>query len=295
MSAEHTPPDWTPLVVQLEAMDRRLDAIHERAVEIGRIAATALLGRIVSDPRYDDPLRLERHGYKVYSQSDEDGILAEVFRRIGTTDRRFLEFGVENGLENNTRCLLEQQWSGAWLEGHPGHVSDVETGFGDRIANGRLTVREVIVDRDNINDLIRALALPRDLDLLSIDIDGNDYHVWEAITVVEPRVVVVEYNAKFRPPMRWVMDYEPTHRWDGTDRFGASLETLTDLGRQKGYRLVGCSIAGTNAFFVRSGLAERGFASPPDAAPLYHPARYFLLPAFVSGHPASYGRGSAGR
>jgi hypothetical protein len=156
-------------------------------------------------------------------------------------------------------------------------------------------VHEAMVDRDNVDDLIRGLALPHNLDLLSIDIDGNDYHVWEAITIIEPRVVVIEYNAKFRLPMWWVMDYDPTHRWDGSDRFGASLESLADLGRRKGYRLVGCNILGANAFFVRSGLAEHAFASPPDTAALYQPARYFLLPAFVSGHPAGYDRAGAGR
>lgn len=282
---------------QIEAMGRRIDAIHERVVQMDKLAywryqteAAALLARILAEPRYGDPLRLERCGFKVYSQNDEDGIVAEIFRRIGTANRRFLEFGVEDGLENNTLCLLEQGWSGAWLEGSRDHVSAIEKGFGRRIAAGRLSVREAIVGRDNINDLVRALALPHDLDLLSIDIDGNDYHVWEALAAIEPRVVVIEYNAKFRPPMKWVMDYDPSHRWDGSDQFGASLEAIADLGRRKGYRLVGCNVTGANAFFVRSGLAQSGFVSPPDAASLYQPARYFLTPAFVSGHPPGYSR-----
>lgn len=281
----------------IEAIARRIDAILERVVQLDKLAywryqaeAALVLDRILADARYDDPLRLERFGFKVYSQNDEDGILVEIFRRIGTANRRFLEFGVENGLENNTLCPLEQGWSGAWLEGSRDYVSAIESGFRRRIDAGRLSVRQAFVHRDNINGLVRALALPHDLDLLSIDIDGNDYHVWEAITSVEPRVVVIEYNAKFRPPMRWVMDYNPAHQWDGSDQFGASLEAIADLGRRKGYRLVGCNITGSNAFFVKSGLADGRFAERADAASLYQPARYFLTPAFVSGHPPGYSR-----
>jgi hypothetical protein len=285
------------VAAQLEAIVRSIDGIDKRLAHLDmgavlqyQIAAAWLLEHILAEPRYDDPRRLERYGRSVYSQNEEDGILAEIFRRIGTTNRRFLEFGVGDGLQNNTLCLLEQGWTGAWLEGDRDHVIAIERGFRRKIDAGRLNVRNAMIDRDNIDDLIRALALPRDLDLLGIDIDGNDYFVWEAITVIEPRVVVIEYNAKFPPPMHWVIDYNPTHSWDGSDQFGASLESLTDLGRRKGYRLVGCNITGTNAFFVRSSLAGSHFADPADAVALYQPARYFLGSLFVSGHPAGYSR-----
>ncbi|HEV8520345.1 MAG TPA: hypothetical protein VGQ54_17340 [Burkholderiales bacterium] len=281
----------------LGAIGRRIDEIYERLAQLDKVEfwryqaeATSLLERILAQPRYDDPLRLERFGLKVYSQNDEDGIIAEIFRRIGTTNTRFLEFGVENGLENNTLLLLEQGWSGAWLEGSRDHVCAIESGFRRKIDAARLSVRQAVVNRDNINDLVRALALPHDLDLLSIDIDGNDYHIWDAITAIEPRMVVIEYNAKFPPPMQWLMDYDPAHRWDGTDQFGASLATMADLGRRKGYRLVGCNVTGSNAFFVQAALAERRFAEPADAVTLYQPARYFLTPAFFSGHPPGYDR-----
>lgn len=287
----------TPGAGEAGEIVRRLDAISNYLFQLGRqtylqyqTEAALLLAKILEDRRYDDPLRLERFGFKVYSQNDEDGILAEIFRRIGTTNKKFLEFGVANGLENNSRFLLEQGWSGAWIEGTRSHLSAIEKGFKSSINAGRLSICGAFVDRDNINELIRTLALPRDLDLLGIDIDGNDYHVWEAITTIEPRVVVIEYNAKFRPPMRCVMNYDPAYRWDGSDQFGASLEAFTDLARRKGYRLVGCNITGANAFFVKSSLAKRHFAKQADAASLYQPARYFLTPAFVSGHRPGYSR-----
>jgi hypothetical protein len=174
-----------------DGIARRLDTISNYLFQLGRqtylqyqTEAALLLARILEDPLYDDALRLERFGFKVYSQNDEDGILAEIFRRIGITNRQFLEFGVANGLENNSRFLLEQGWSGAWLEGSGTHVSAIEKGFKHRIEAGRLRIGKAFVDRDNINALIRALALQRDLDLLGIDIDGNDYHIWEAITAI---------------------------------------------------------------------------------------------------------------
>ena len=279
----------------------QLDAIRQRIEQIWaahsglslvhyQVEAAQLMRHILAEPPCDNPLRLERYGYKVYSQNDEDGILAEIFRRIDVTNRQFLEFGVENGLENNTLNLLEQGWSGAWLEGDPRHVAAIEHGFKRKIDAGNLRVRNAMIDRDNINSLIQSLALPRDLDLLSIDIDGNDYHVWEAIAAIEPRVVVIEYNAKFRPPTQWVMRYDAAHRWDGTDQFGASLESMTELGRRKGYQLVGCNITGANAFFVKTALAGDRLATPADTATLYLPARYFLTASFISGHRAGYSR-----
>jgi hypothetical protein len=103
--------------------------------------------------------------------------------------------------------------------------------------------------------------------------------VWQAIDAIQPRVVVIEYNARFPPPMEWVMAYDPEHGWDGTDQFGASLESLTALASQKGYALVGCSITGVNAFFVRTPLAHGKFVQPETAECLYQPARYDLLHA----------------
>lgn len=278
------------MAATLKEIERRLHELREIAVPQLQVAAIRERERLLADSRYGDPLRLERHGCSVYSQNDEDGILAEIFRRIGTSDRRFLEFGVEGGLENNTLCLLEQGWSGAWIEGAASRVAEIQKGFRRWLASGRLALRHALVTRENINALIRDLQVPPEPDLLSIDIDGNDYHVWQAIEATRPRVVVIEYNARFPPPMEWVMAYDPGHGWDGTDQFGASLESLTALAASKGYALVGCSITGTNAFFVQAGLAGDRFARPATAAFLYQPPRTYLLSSFTAGHPPGYSR-----
>jgi hypothetical protein len=126
-----------------------------------------------------------------------------------------------------------------------------------------------------------------EIDLLSIDIDFNDYWVWKAVNAVNPRVVVIEYNAMLRPPMSLVVPYEPTQRWDGSNYGGASLEALVRLGQSKGYRIVGCSFAGANAFFVRDDLCADHFVAPATAEEHYEPTRYFF--AAQPGHRPRFG------
>jgi hypothetical protein len=149
------------------------------------------------------------------------------------------------------------------------------------MSRDQLQLTNAFITRDNISGLIEAARLP-ELDLLSIDIDGNDYWIWQAISL-RPRVVVVEYNATFRPPVSWTIQYNESHRWNGSDYHGASLQALHDLGRSKGYTLVGCSLSGVNAFFVRDDLLNGEFADA-NVAELYNPPRYYLLRLPI-GHP----------
>lgn len=243
--------------------------------------------------RFSDPRQkyLEPYGFKVYSQNDEDGIISEIFSRIGVTDRRFIEFGVENGLECNSHYLLLKGWTGLWLEGSPKHFKSIQNKFRPAIADGRLTVENTFITCENINETILRNGFSGEIDLLSVDIDGNDYHVWRAITAVSPRVVVIEYNAKFPPECIWYMPYNEYHIWDGSDRQGASLKALEILGREKGYQLVGTNLNGINAFFVRTELAGEKFPRPATAEVLYNPMRFYFL-NYRSGHPANVFLGS---
>ncbi|HWF39836.1 MAG TPA: hypothetical protein VG322_15035 [Candidatus Acidoferrales bacterium] len=239
------------------------------------------------DPRYSDPKRLCKFAYKVYSQDDTDGALAELFRRIGTDRRNFIEIGVENGLECNTLHLLVQGWSGHWIDSDEKSMSQIQGKFGMYLGS-TLHTRHQVVSAENANTLLSRLCPDGALDLLSIDIDGNDYWVWNAITSVQPRVVVLEYNAAWRPPLSIAIEYNPRHKWDGTNYFGASLSALASLGEKKGYSLVGCSFAGVNAYFVRNDLCGGHFAEPFTAENHYEPPRYWMIgPA---GHPPGFGR-----
>jgi hypothetical protein len=123
-------------------------------------------------------------------------------------------------------------------------------------------------------------------DLLSIDIDGNDYWVWKAINVISPRVVVIEYNAKFPPDYEWIMKYNEKHIWQGDDEHGASLKSLELLGKIKGYQLVATNITGTNAFFIKEELAKELFPLPAIAENLYNDFSDYYGFRYVSGHPS---------
>ena len=118
---------------------------------------------------------------------------------------------------------------------------------------------------------------------MSIDIDGNDYWIWEVINCVNPRVVVIEYNAKFPPDFEWVMEYNEKHVWQGDDNHGASLKSLELLGEKLGYKLVGTNFTEVNAFFVKKDLTKDLFASPAAAENLYNPWRLFIK--YESGRP----------
>ena len=237
--------------------------------------------------RLQDEKCLELYGFKVYSQNDEDGIIEEIFNRIGTTNKIFVEFGVQNGLECNTHYLLHKNWRGLWLEGSESCVKEILVRFLPVIRNEQLQCVHAFITRDNINDLISSAGVDDEIDLLSVDIDGNDYYVWQAINVVNPRVVVIEYNAKFPPNHVWKMAYNEKHVWDNSDCQGASLKALELLGRELGYRLVGTNLSGVNAFFVRQELAGNRFLDPPASEALYNPAR-FVKHRYINGHPPKY-------
>jgi hypothetical protein len=244
----------------------------------------------MAKPRHADPKRLLRYGFKLYSQNDEDGIIQEVFRRIGTTARTFVEFGVETGAECNTAKLLIEGWRGLWIEAKADNADAIRRRFAPFLQDGRLTLTQDLVTAENIDTLITAGGLAGEIDLVGIDIDYNDYWVWKAITAVRPRVVVIEYNASLRPPLSLTVPYDPHGSWDGSNFYGASLDALVRLGADKGYRIVGCSIAGVNAFFVRADLCGKKFLKPATAAEHYEPPRHFfhLLPAGHEGRPGPF-------
>jgi hypothetical protein len=231
---------------------------------------------ILAQPRYADPKRLLRHGFKVYSQHEEDGIVQEIFRRIGTAKRTFVEFGVETGVECNTAKLLIEGWRGLWVEANAQACTSIAATFDAALKDRRLTLKQSLVTAENTNTLIRGAGLDGEIDLLSIDIDFNDYWIWKAVEIVKPRVVVIEYNAGLHPPLSLTVPYEPNRSGDGTNFFGASLEALVRLGRAKGYRIVGCNISGSNAFFVREDLCGDHFIEPATAEEHYEPPRHFF-------------------
>lgn len=223
-----------------------------------------------------NPASLYRHEFRRYSQYGEDGVISEIFRRIGVAAGYCVEFGIETGEECNTRLLLtEGGWRGLLLDGSNLFVQQAKSLYS---SHPGVRVAQAFVTADNIRHLLRDHDTPRQFDLLSVDIDGNDYWVLASLlTEYHPRVIVVEYNARWVPPMEWVMPYHPAHVWDGSVVFGASLAAFAALLGRRGYTLVHCNFAGNNAFFVADDeLHDRFPVTTTDrvrelyAAPLYH-------------------------
>jgi len=229
----------------------------------------------------DDQSDLQHSENSVTSQNGEDGIITEIFRRVGDGHRVFVEIGASDGAENCTARLLSQGWSGTWIEGDPERVAVARK----RSTGQAVCVVEAFVDRESILSVLEAASTAPEPDLLVIDVDGNDYWIWEAVaTQYKPRVVVIEYNAIVGPRLQWVMPYNPKHRWDETAWHGAGLAALERLGRSLGYVLVGCDSQGVNAFFVLHRDAHR-FSSasvrsrwvpPRYSLPYGHPVRPFM-------------------
>jgi hypothetical protein len=199
---------------------------------------------------------LEDAEFKVFSQFGEDGILQYLIRETGITrtEQVFVEFGVQDYLESNTRYLLQSDnWRGLILDGSEKYMASVRAR--DLYWRHDLTARSAWIDRDNINQLIIQAGIRGTIGLLSVDIDGNDYWVWERIEAVDPVIVVLEWNSVFGPEHAVTVPYDPSFVRQEAHAsrlyWGASIRALASLGARKGYALVGSNTAGNNVFFVR--------------------------------------------
>jgi hypothetical protein len=195
-----------------------------------------------------------------FSQWGEDGIIDWLVGRLPEIPGTFVEFGVEDYRESNTRLLLlMRNWRGLVLDGSPANISEIRSQ--ELYWRHDLTARHAFVDRDNINTLIAEAGFGGPLGLLSVDIDGNDYWVWQAVDAVSPVIVVCEYNAVLgdRHPLTvpYRADFQRTSAHYSNLYFGASIKALILLGRNKGYTFVGTTSTGCNAFFVRNDFAPQ--------------------------------------
>ena len=268
------------------AINRIVSELRRNSGYLARHEIKELLKNISLDAK-----RLEPFGFKVYSQNDEDGIIQEIFNRLGIRQGQFCEIGVENGLECNSLYLIHKGWRGWWIDGNPKQREHIEKKFGSLLAGGRLQLLVDIVTAENINPHFVKCKLDQgDLDFLSIDVDGNDIYLLEAMNS-NPKVICIEYNAKFPPPITKKQVYNPDHRWTGTDYMGASLVAIDEIARKKNYTLVATNITGSNAFFVRNDLVKDLFCSNNHTEYLYNPPRYWLtFDAFqFIGHRADFG------
>ncbi|MBM7516578.1 hypothetical protein [Nocardioides nitrophenolicus] len=221
------------------------------------------------------PQRLQDAEFKVFSQFGEDGIIQHLVRSVDPAETTFVEIGTGDYRESNTRFLLQNDnWRGVVIDGGEDHVRFV-LGSG---LSWRYDVEPVsaFVTRENVNQLITDAGLSGRIGLLSVDVDGIDYWLWNAIDVVDPAIVVAEYNALLGPEATITVPYDPafvnSEAHYSQLYFGASLGALVHLGAQRGYRFVGCASNGANAFFVREDVA--GDLPAQTAASGYRESRF---------------------
>jgi hypothetical protein len=192
--------------------------------------------------------------FQVFSQFGDDGILQYLIAQARPAVEKFIEFGVQDYTESNTRfLLLNDNWSGLIIDGDSANIEFVKR-QPDFWRHDLQAVAQ-FVDRDNINAIFEAAGFTGEIGLLNVDIDGNDYWVWEVIHVVNPVIVTVEYNSVFGADHAITVPYDPAFqraRAHYSNLFwGASLKALYLLAEKKGYAFVGCNSAGNNAHFVR--------------------------------------------
>lgn len=242
------------------------------------------LQRMMSEMRFEmlqtriaattDAAELCRFNTQMFSQGPEDGVIAEIFRRIGARHRTFVEIGVGDGRENTTRLLLALGWSGVWVEGDPDNAAAIRRDFAGALSAGRLRLIEAMVTEDNIAGLLREAGAAQTFDYLSVDVDMNTYYIWRGLREFAPRVAAIEYNASIPAPCDFVVPYKPDAVWDGSNWYGASLKSLETLGAGQGMALVGCDAFGVNGFFVRVTEDLSEFVGPFTAERHYRPASY---------------------
>jgi hypothetical protein len=236
-------------ISKLRQLDDVLARVRSIQEALGRVEARQLSGTPI--------LSLSQAEFRVFSQWGEDGIIQRLVQVIPIDRRIFVEFGVQDYQESNTRFLLmHDNWAGMVIDGDQVNIDRIRQ---DEIFwRYNLKAECAFVKRDNINDLLKNNGVVGDIGLLSIDIDGNDYWVWEAIEAVKPRIAVVEYNSRFGPHRAVTVPYDASFTRARAHYsmiyYGASLPALVSLGARKGYDFVGANSAGNNAFFVRRDL-----------------------------------------
>lgn len=257
-------------VHRIEKDLRALTEQHEQVFRQLRLLQAGIDGLVraayIDTSTLPFPERLTASRFRLLSQNQEDGVLWALFRQIGVTNRRFVELG--SGATGGNAAMLagEFGWTGLLVEGDKGKVEYAGRRF------PRTTAVCEWITPENVNALLERHGYTGEVDLLSVDIDGNDYWVWDAITVCSGRVVMLEYNSMFGPERAVTVPYDPkfSRRDHRFCYYGASLGAMTRLSARKGYRLVAVEPTGVNAFFLRNDVAPE--------IPACDPARVYRIP-----------------
>lgn len=274
-----------PKIETNNAASMFVKALKRLAYYVGGFVVNPILQRLKKEPYHDAASQIQLQltyrslkesgrlpgigqvGFKVFSQTDEDGILLYIFSVIGSITRKSVEICAGDGFECNTSNLIIMHgWHGLLVDGSEVNVKRGIAFYKEHPHTyiSPPTFAQAWITRDNVNEVISRNGFEGEIDLLSVDMDGVDYWIWEAITGVAPRVVVVEYNHIIGPDRALSVPYSDTFNANAYPKtnglanfYGASLPAFVKLARSKGYRFVGCNRYGYNAFFIRNSIGEK--------------------------------------
>lgn len=269
--------DLSRLLDRLQQLTDTFDAVNSRMV-LNEIASTSQgVQQLLSHRHREMPLgkdalgRLLESGFRCFSQNDEDGVLLHIFSLAGTTNKKVVEICAGDCVEcNSANLIINHSWMGLLFDGDERKIEQGKR-FYSRCRDTFFyppTLVHAWVTAENVNELVSGHGFAGDIDLLSLDMDGMDFWVWKALTCIRPRVIVLEFNARWGPHASATVPYQADFRLDW-DRHpwcqGASLTAFAKLGRERGYRLVGTHRLGVNAIFLRS---DTGVDLFPEVSPL---------------------------
>lgn len=217
-----------------------------------------LMGKILSNQIKDKAFNvqsLKDVEFSIFSQFGDDGIIQWLVQNLNIPNKTFIEFGVEDFGESNSRFLMmNDNWSGFVMDGSELNIKILKSSY--YYWKYDLACKAVFITKDNINNLIEEQKFQKEVGLLHIDIDGNDYHIWKEIDVIEPIIVIVEFNGIFGKdrPLSVIYDenFIRSNAHYSNLLFGSSIKSLYDLALEKGYSFIGCNSGGNNAYFVRN-------------------------------------------
>jgi hypothetical protein len=250
---EHAVADMRATVDQVARHASVVPALRQHAATIERQLQGLLRLQTLKPDELSYPFLLTVQRFHGSSQRDEDGLTLAILREAGVQTRTFVELGCGDNGGNSGWLATELGWKGLMVD-----ASDpIVRGLQRRLGPSGITVASHWITRENVNELLQSHSVADEVDLLSVDIDGNDYWVWEALSACSPRLVIVEYNSAFGPERSAVVPYRPDFVRDSSIcrglYFGASLRALARLAHRKGYRLV--ATENVNAFFLRNDVA----------------------------------------
>jgi hypothetical protein len=252
---------------------QRVLHVEKRRKRIDQIASVDRGVQILLSMKYRDLLRDRQPlpsfsdvQLRSYSQNGEDGILLYIFSLIGHTDKRVVELCVGDGIEcNAANLIINHRWVGLLFDGSVDNIEVAKQFYTQNQDTHWLqpTLVPAWITTENVNSLITSNGFSGEIDLLSLDLDGVDYWIWKTLDCISPRVIVLEYNWMWGAERAVTIPNRPDHVWSNADDtrpyFGASLPAFVKLGREKGYRLIGCEEWGFNAFFMRNDVGREIF------------------------------------